>query len=247
MKHLTDIASFLWFLFVFYIPCSYIFPIPLILLATIEDILSFPKIINTLYTSFVIKFPLRTQYNIINPNKRITSGIIISNHKSGFDNIYDSHVTNSILIADAKIKWYHGLYYLLQNISRQVYVFDKKNTNRHSLYSSMKTIYNSKSNYIPRMLFYPEGTRVKEKYHSVEHLRKNIKYGLLKSIYENKDYPVQLFISKNKDNSFINKTCGINHVVSIYSNVFIQQNFDSFDHFVNEITQEWINCLEVLK
>ena len=33
----------------------------------------------------------------------------------------------------------------------------------------------------------------------------------VKSIYENSEYPIQLFISKNKEKTFINKSLGINH------------------------------------
>ena len=246
MNYLTTIFGNIWFLFIFYLPCSFMFPIPLLPLVFIENKCGFSNTINNLYTNFVIKYCLRTRYEIINETKRIEKGILLSNHVSGFDNLYDSHVTNSILIADSKIKWYHGLYYYLQYLSGQVFDFDKTNTTRHKVYAGMSNLYNNKGNKIPRMLFYPEGTRKNIDYKSSYDLSLNIKYGLLKSIYENKEYPVQLFISKNKEHSFINNSFDANYIYSIYSNRVNPDNYKTFELFIEKITSEWLSCLNKL-
>ena len=225
----------LYFFAVFYIPCTLLLPIPLIFLAYLSN-----TDINKLYTSFVIKYPLLTSYEIINPSARQSEGIIIANHKSGFDNLYDSHVTHSVLIADTKVRWYHGLVYLLQAIYKQIIVFDKTATTRHQIYKQMKDSGASS------LLFYPEGTRVRIDYKKKEDIQKHIKYGLLKSIYERNDYPVQLFISKNKEKVFNNKPITPVHIKSIYGSSFWPKSYDSFELFIDEIITQWIECLEEL-
>lgn len=237
----------LWFVIAFYLPCSFIFPPLLLPLVYFENKFDIYNTINKIYTNFVIKYALRTRYELIDEGKRIKKGIILSNHVSGFDNLYDSHVTDSILIADSKIKWYHGLYYYLQHFSGQVFVFDKTDTTRHKVYSGMTSLYKKKENKISRMLFYPEGTRKNIDYKTSHDLRLHIKYGLLKSIYENKEYPVQMFISINKEHSFVNKSFGLNYIYSIYGNKINPKNFESFELFIEKVTSEWIKCLNKLK
>lgn len=247
MNCLSIIFGHLWFIFAFYIPCSFIFPPFLLPFAFIESNFGIHNTINNFYTKYVIRYCLRTQYTILDNKKKIETGILLCNHVSGFDNLYDSHVTNSILIADSKIKWYHGLYYYLQSISGQVFDFDKTNTTRHKVYSDMTKLYNKKENKIPRMLFYPEGTRKNVYYKTKESIKLNIKYGLLKSIYEKKEFPVQLFISKNKEYSFINNTFGINYVTSIYSDKINPEKYKTFELFIEKVTSEWINCINRLQ
>lgn len=247
MNYLSTIFGQLWFVIVFYFPCSFIFPPFLLPLVFLENHFDNCKTINKDYTNFVIKYPLRTSYKIINQQKRIEKGIILSNHVSGFDNLYDSHVTNSILIADSKIKWYHGLYFYLQSLSGEVFIFDKTNTTRHKVYSGMNNLYRQKKNKIPRMLFYPEGTRKNIDYKTPQDLRLHIKYGLLKSIYEKKEFPVQLFISNNKEHSFVNKSFGLNYVFSIYGEKIKPEQYETFELFIEKITSEWINLVNKLK
>lgn len=243
MNYLITIFGNLWFLFVFYLPCSFLFPISLLPIVYIENKFGISNTINNWYTNFVIKYPLRTRYKVINERKRIDHGILLSNHVSGFDNLYDSHITDAILIADSKIKWYHAFYYYLQSLSGQVFVFDKTDTTRHKVYTGMTNLYYQKENKIPRMLFYPEGTRKNIDYKTKDELRSNIKYGLLKSIYESKEFPVQLFISKNKENSFVNKSFELNYVTSVYGNKISPENYQTFELFIEEITSEWIYLL----
>ena len=60
-------------------------------------------------------------------------------------------------------------------------------------------------------MLYPEGTRCKHiSLKTIDDVKETIKPGLLKSIYENKSYPIQIIISTNKENCFNEKTLSIN-------------------------------------
>jgi hypothetical protein len=200
--------------------------------------------INKKYTDFLIKNVLNVSYSVLNVNKRIDDGIIIANHKSGFDNIYDSHVTDSALLGDKNIKYYHALYYILQYFHRVIILFDKRKTNRHNAYKRMD---NHKNKYnINRMLFYPEGTRIRNSYESKQDIANTIKYGLLKSIYEKKEYCVQLFISKNKEFPFKNYSKKPIFVQSIYGEPIFPKDFETFEDFTGEIIEQWFTYLQKL-
>ena len=249
--------SVLFFLY-FYMLYAVILPFPLLVLyfckVIYKIIVKIRKIKNTInsfnininkkYTDFLIKDVLNVSYSVLNINKRIDDGIIIANHKSGFDNIYDSHVTDSALLGDKNIKYYHALYYILQYFHRVIILFDKRSTNRHDAYKRMS---NHKNKYnINRMLFYPEGTRIRKHYESKQDIANTIKYGLLKSIYEKKEYCIQLFISKNKEYPFKNYSKKPLFVQSIYGEPIFPDDFETFEDFTAEIIEQWFTILQKL-
>lgn len=249
--------NILFFLY-FYMIYAVILPYPLLLLyfckiiyQTIvkigkikNRIKSFSININKKYTDYLIKDVLNVTYSVLNINKKIDDGIIIANHKSGFDNIYDSHVTDSALLGDKNIIYYHAIYYILQYFHRAIILFDKQKTNRHDAYKRMVD-YKNKHN-INRMLFYPEGTRIRKSYESKQDISNTIKYGLLKSIYEKKEYCVQLFISKNKEFPFKNYSKNPIFVQSIYGEPIFPKDFETFEDFTAEIIEQWFTILQKL-
>ena len=151
--------DFIYFFFNYYIFYALFYPYLLIILFFIQQttkIIFHKEILfnlNKNYTRFLIKNILNVNYLVKNGNNKIKNGLIIANHCSGFDNMYDSYVTNSVLLGDLKIKYYHGLYYFLQFLHKDILLFDKNKINRHECYNKLSNFKNK--NNIQRMIFYP--------------------------------------------------------------------------------------------
>ena len=192
------------------------------------------------YTSFMINNIFQVHFEIINPREKIENGIFISNHNSGFDNMYDSFITDATLLARSNVKYYHGLYYFIQKMYDMIYLFDNKNTNRHQVYNEINRHMEKTGKNI---IYYPEGTRVRTSYNNVDELKQKIKYGLLKSIYENKKYKVQLFLSTNKNGPFN----GLKEkITSKYSKPFDSNDYSSFKAFTDDILSNWFEIMTTI-
>ena len=192
------------------------------------------------YTSFIINNVFQVRFKILNPREKIENGIFISNHNSGFDNMYDSFITDATLLARSNVKYYHGLYYVIQKMYNMIYLFDNQNTDRHQ-------IYNEIDNHIEKtgknIIYYPEGTRIRKQYNNIDELKGKIKYGLLKSIYENKKYKVQLFLSINKNAPFN----GVKEkIISKYSKPFDSNDYDSFKTYSDDILSNWFEIMTTI-
>ena len=193
------------------------------------------------YTSFMINNVFQVRFEILNPREKIEKGIFISNHNSGFDNMYDSFLTDATLLARSNVKYYHGLYYVIQKMYDMIYLFDNKSLNRHETYIEIDNHMNKTGKNI---IYYPEGTRVRTPYNNVDELKSKIKYGLLKSIYENKKYKVQLFLSTNKNAPFNGKK---EKIISTYSKSFDSNDYDSFKTYSDDILKNWFEIISTLK
>lgn len=227
-----------YFILKYYILYCLLIPILLIILELIT--LKKLKIYNR-YRNFLIENVLDIKHEFIGNRKSIEKGIIISNHKSGFDNLFDSYITNSILLGKNSVKYYHGFFYFLQIINNDILLFDKYNTNRHKLYTIIKKY--MKINNRERLIFYPEGTRVKMKYKNQDEILNKIKYGLLKSLFENDDV-IYLLISINKEFPFNFKNMKI---YSKLSEPIDPKKFITFEEFYSHITKLWIEYLTELR
>ena len=182
----------------------------------------------------------QVRFEILNPREKIENGIFISNHNSGFDNMYDSFITDATLLARSNVKYYHGLYYVIQKMYNMIYLFDNKNTDRHRIYNEINSHMEKTGKNI---VYYPEGTRVRTQYNNIDELKDKIKYGLLKSIYENKKYKVQLFLSINKNAPFN----GVKEkIISKYSKPFDSNDYDSFKTYSDDILSNWFEIITTI-
>ena len=192
------------------------------------------------YTSFMINNVFQVRFEILNPREKIENGIFISNHNSGFDNMYDSFITDATLLARSNVRYYHGLYYVIQKMYNMIYLFDNKNTDRHRVYNEINSHMEKTGKNI---VYYPEGTRVRTQYNNIDELKDKIKYGLLKSIYENKKYKVQLFLSINKNAPFN----GVKEkIISKYSKPFDSNDYDSFKTYSDDILSNWFEIITTI-
>ena len=94
-----------------------------------------------------------------------------------------------------------------------------------------------KKNFMPGLIVYPEGTRC-----SGDQINP-LKIGFIKYAYDY-DLPIQIIITKNKENVVSGKTCTANRNVklySLYSKIYYpdKKKFESDQVFFNFIKNEW--------
>lgn len=146
-------------------------------------------------------------YNVLGVHNKITGeqlideGFILSNHRSFMDAIFDAYVTDGVLVCRALVILGAPFVVLLSYIDNRVILINRDKDKRDGIYERCVSHMNRYKN--KRIVFYPEGTR--NKYTSLgsrDELKSYIKFGLLKTIYQDKRYPVQILISSNKEIAF---------------------------------------------
>lgn len=233
--YIRKLVSIILVLFIFFI-----FPIFISFLTLINK--NFLK----KYFENIMKF-LNVKHILLNNNK-IKNGFIISNHSSLFDFIYDTYITDSYDISHVRALLLFPTI-LLGYCSSNVFLFNRNNCNRKNLHKKiLKKIGNNRT-----ALFYPESffKKYNEKI-TVDILRDNLKYGLLKNVYEEKNNPIQIFITINKgkvmgalDFDF----CDVNFnkvVFSKFSNPIYPKDYETFELFIDKIINEWIKIYDEL-
>jgi hypothetical protein len=215
-------------IFIMFIFCiQFIFPI----LGTIGYIIGFGK--NPWdNTSYIIQKCLQMKVIQINNTKRIKFGVIITNHRSFTDFFLDPYLNKCLVIARGLALMVAGLYGLLGIISNRVIYINRGKDNRFKVYSKIK---------VPLFMYYPEGTRclhleLPNSYNDIQ-----LKYGLLKSIYENKRV-LQITISKNKELVINEKKMKIQFGITVYNivgNKILAEKYDTFDKYIDKIKLEW--------
>jgi hypothetical protein len=233
--YIQKIVSIILVLFIFYI-----FPL-FVLILTLINKKNLKK-----YFENIMKF-LNVKHIMLNNNK-IKNGFIISNHSSLFDFIYDTYITDSYNISHIKALLIFPSIFLVY-CSSNIFLFNRNNCNRKNLHKKiLEKIGDSRT-----ALFYPEGhfKKYNEKI-TVDILRDNLKYGLLKNIYEDGTKPLQIFITINKgkvmgalDFDF----CDVNFnkvVFSKFSNPIYPKDYETFELFIDKIINEWIEIYDEL-
>lgn len=180
----------------------------------------------------------------ITGEKLIDEGFMLGNHRSFMDTMFDGYVSEANGISRSLVILGAPFIVLLSYIDNRVIFIDRGKDKRDTVYQRCVSHINRYRH--KRILFYPEGTR--NKYTSLssrEELKSYIKFGLLKSIYENKQYPVQLLISNNKEIAFNEKKLSAKYGVKI--NTKISQAIHPKDYateveFFDEIVRVWFDC-----
>ena len=193
------------------------------------------------YMKNILTF-LEIKHVILN-NNQINNGFIISNHVSLFDFIYEIYITDSICMSH-----YKSLIILpsiiLPQLSNNMFLFNRNNCkNRLKLHNQIL----NKIGEDKTALFYPEG-RFKQYKEEItyELIEKNLKYGLLKNVYEFGNKPLQILISTNKDKvmgTLEYNFCDVNFGITIfskYSNPIYPKNYSTFELFKEKIINEWV-------
>lgn len=180
----------------------------------------------------------------ITGEKLIDEGFILPNHRSFMDTIIDGYLSEATAIARYLVIIACPFILLLSYIDNRIILINRGKDNRHDVYKRCVSHINKYKN--KRILFYPEGTR--NNYTSLssrEELKSYIKFGLLKSIYEDKQYPVQLMISNNKEIAFNEKKLSAKYGVKIntkISKAIHPKDYSTDVEFFDEIVRVWFDC-----
>jgi hypothetical protein len=175
----------------------------------------------------------------------IDHGIILANHISMMDGGIDNWTNQSEGIYRGQYLLSMLLYGLLTHVQGWGIRIHRGKTDRHSLINSIGL----KLRATRRVLLYPEGTRCS--YYSPSHLHKlshgtlALKYGTLRSIYEQlPNTPVQVCISLQKDMAFNHWTCVD---IPVYRGQSLCPNsFATCTAFTEAILDSFVECTRAL-
>ena len=170
----------------------------------------------------------------------IDNGIVISNHITIFDGGIDSAINNTECIARRLVNIMMLFNGLIVMIEKWGIMINRNNTSRHDLIKKIK----DKLKNINRILLYPEGTR--KKYYidgtkiTKDLIRTNLKYGTLKSIYnEVESIPIQINISSKER---ILLECLKIDLYIYRSDIINPKDYNTFEDFIDKIIDEWVIC-----
>lgn len=198
------------------------------------------------YLYLIIKHILKVKNIKLNNNELISKGFIISNHQSVYDIFHDLYFTKSIPIAHYLIAFHIPFAIFMIILCNRIFFFNKTGgkIDKTKLFEKIKKKLNQSKKEYSRCLLYPEGIIkiYKKKIESVDELKKNIKYGLLKEIYKDNQYPVQLYITSYKEKVLNHFSFDINFNQNTYTKIskpIYPKNYKTFEDFSNAIVKKW--------
>ena len=169
---------------------------------------------------------------------------MLPNHRSWADFAIDTYMCDGTSVSRYLVIIGIPFCLLMSYIDNRIIFINRGKDKRSSIYQrcvSHMNQYKSK-----RIVVYPEGTRnTYTSLSSCDELKSYIKFGLLKSIYEDKRYPVQLLISNNKERAFNEKKLSANYGVKIHTKIskaIHPKDFATDVEFFDEIVKLWFDC-----
>lgn len=176
----------------------------------------------------------------LKPVPFIQNGFILTNHRSFTDFFFDPYITRASCIVRRLACFVAGIFGLQLLFESRMIVINRGKDNRHDLWNNIL-------NYT-LILFYPEGTRLKHLSLPSNYKEVELKYGLLKSIYENRENQeyalnqVQIFISRGKEDVLNEKIfqLGFNQTITyMVGEPIIPSQYNTFDDFIDKVKHEW--------
>ena len=151
---------------------------------------------NFLYSTLNVKHTIQWDAPLID------KGIILANHRCALDWPLDCSVTKSSGVGRGLAFVASGVLGFLIWLEGRGIVLQRGKDDREKVYRKIVAGIQVGN----RVCFWPEGTRLSyTTLSSADELRTHLKYGLLKSIYSDKQFAVQLCISSNKEVAFSEK------------------------------------------
>lgn len=188
-------------------------------------------------------FSIRT--TLTHDEPLIACGYMLANHRSWTDFVFDPCIADSCVVG-------RRLAFIMMNFSACLGILDgiiisfiRGKETREKLFARIKSHIEHNIT-TKRVLFWPEGTRMKYTHlSSADELKTYLKYGMLKCIYEDKTYPVQLQISNNKEHVVNEKKWIVNYgtlVHTHHSKSIHPNDFKTDTEFYDEIAKVWYEC-----
>jgi 1-acyl-sn-glycerol-3-phosphate acyltransferase len=196
-----------------------------------------------LITNKMIDF-LGVNIHSISEQKRVNSAFFLANHRSWGDFFIDPILSESTVISRhaATMSVLPGA--IIGMFAGRFISINRKKT-RSEIFGLIENHIKQNRYYSKRILFFPEGTRKSHaKLDSLEETEEILKPGLLKSIYEFKKMPVQLQITKNKENVFNERTLKAWYGVTVYtsfSEPIYPEDYQTFEDFYKHVCLIWFN------
>jgi hypothetical protein len=216
--------------------------VPLLVLITKP----FHSIDNQKYCEYFIK-QCKIKQRISCDQSLIEQGYILANHRSWFDSPFDAFMTKASVLGRREAFLAVFFSSCLGYLDNRIISFTRGKETRQELFTRIKEHMNHTE--YKRILFWPEGTRLKHIHlESAEDAKSYFKFGLLKCIYEDKQFPVQLQISNNKELVLDEKRFHIQYGVSVNthrSKSIHPKDFATEDLFYDEIAKVWYECWKI--
>jgi len=192
---------------------------------------------------------LQPQIVVVKDAELIEKGFILANHRTLFDGIFDPYMAKATVLGRGLAQFMSFGHYFLRAFDNRTLSMRRGKDTRQTIFASFVKHMNSyDSEYTKRILFFPEGTRQKYKtLNSTDEVKSYLKYGLLKEIYLDKRYPVQLMISSNKELIGSEYTLSVNFGVKVnvrFSKPIHPAKFATEQEFYDEIANVWLDCYQ---
>jgi hypothetical protein len=175
----------------------------------------------------------------------IETGYVLANHRCWLDFAIDPLLANSCIFGRRMGFICVFFWSYLGYLDDIIISFKRGKEQRNELFNRINQHILQHKTY-KRMLIWPEGTRLKYTHlSSSEDVKTYLKYGMLKSIYEDKELPVQLQISNNKENVLNEKRLHIQYDVRVNthrSKSIHPKDFATEQDFYDEIARVWYDC-----
>jgi hypothetical protein len=199
------------------------------------------------YIQYLSEGALQVKHHLTSDSPLIEQGYILANHRSWADFFLDPLLANSSVVGRIEAfcaVWFGACLYYAD--SRTI-SFRRGVDYRQAIFTKMKRHMNRSK--FKRILLFPEGTRMKYTHlASVDEVKTYLKYGMLKCIYDDKQFPVQLQISSNKELVVDEKRLCINSGVPVCthrSKSIHPNDFATEQEFYDEIANVWYECWKI--
>jgi 1-acyl-sn-glycerol-3-phosphate acyltransferase len=172
----------------------------------------------------------------------IDKTFILANHRTICDFFMDPILSESTVVSRHVATMYVLPMSILAFFDGRMISINRKKS-RSEIFRIIANHINQNRQYSKRILFFPEGTRRSHlRLDSVEETKNMLKPGLLKSIYEYKQMPVQIQITKNKELVVNEREFIMRSGITLYtsnSRPIYPEDFPTFDDFYYEICKVW--------
>lgn len=192
---------------------------------------------------------LKTKIVVVKDAELIEQGFILANHRTLFDGVFDPYMAKATALGRGLAQFMSFGHYFLRAFDHRTLTMNRGKDTRQTIFASFAKHMNSyDSEYTKRIVFFPEGTRQNYKtLKSPDEVKSYLKYGLLKEIYLNKEYPVQLMISSNKEFMHSEHTMSVNFGAKVnvrFSKPIHPNRFKTEQEFYDEIANVWFDCYQ---
>ena len=196
---------------------------------------------------------LKIKHTFIKESEYIQKGFILANHRCYFDFFLDTIISESIIIGRrlAFLLFLFGSLYLTSQTG--IIVINRGKDSRKSIFNKILNYFSlndnnnnnndNKDNKDKRILFFPEGTRLRHQHiDSINHVKEIFRYGLLKEIYYYQHLPVQIQMSNNKELVIDERKYKINKNVVIKTHLskpIYPKDYITEQEFYDAVAKQW--------